>query len=158
MPGPDWDRLHASTSSFMAIRLGDSFKGFSEAWERIGLLHENFVKVDEFVRNEFASYDAAYVCSMYAAAVVSAANHYGGHDDCETATRLARWALLLEPECIPALLCLQTCATRENDEKTAQSYIQQARMVYEKLQVRPRESLSAYQQGLVDSGRQAFGA
>ena len=157
MPANEWQRLNPAAVQLMQQRLNQNFASFATFCETTGLLRDDFLQIDDLVARSFQTYDPGYVCSMCAAAVVSAANHFGGQGDMETAKALAEWALLLEPECIPALLCLQTCATIDNDDETAQSYMQQARRIHEVLRLRPREELSAYQQGLVDAGKQVFG-
>ena len=152
----EWKNLNPRSLSIMQQRLGREFDDFAAFCEAAGLLRDNFLEIDHLTSSSFQVYDAGYVCSMCAAAVVSAANHFGGQADTATARRLASWALLIEANCVPAMLCLVTCATVEGRQDEIVAFQQKVRHVYRELRARPPGQLSAYENGLMQAGEPQF--
>lgn len=157
MPANEWQRLDPAAVQLMQQRLGQKFASFATFCETTGLLRDNFLQIDDLVASSFQTYDPGYVCSMCAAAVVSAANHFGGQGDMETATRLAGWALDLEPVCIPAMLCLVTCGAVEERADQAVLWQRRIRETYRMLRQKPQQQLTAYERGLLEAGEPDFG-
>lgn len=157
MPAPEWLQINPIALELMRRRLGQEFDAFAEFCETTGLLHNNFLQVDHLVKSRFQAYDPNYVCSMCAAAVVSAGNHFGGQGDMGTARRLASWALLIEPNCVPAVLCLVTCATVEGRDDEVVGWERRIRESYRMLRAKPPQQLTAYESGLLEAGEPELG-
>lgn len=86
---------------------------------------------------------------MCASAVVSAANHYGGHGQLDFAERLAGWALELEPSHVPALLCLRAIAVVRGHRRAAEAHQEAADAILKRIRSAPEESLSAFEWGVL---------
>lgn len=157
MPSREWRNLNPASLGIMQQRLGREFDEFATFCEATGLLRNNFMEIDRLVSSSFRVYDAAYVCSMCAAALVSAANHFGGQGDTVTARRLASWALLIEPICIPGMLCLATCATVEGRDDEVADWRRRIQETYRMLGAKPPQQLTAYESGLLEAGEPELG-
>jgi len=157
MPAPEWKKLDPEALALLRRRLAQDFIGFAEFCETTGLLRNNFLEIDNLARTSSHVYDPNHVCSMCAAAVVSAANHFGGMGETEQARQLASWALLLEPICVPAMLCLVACATAEGRQDEIAVLQQRVTRIYQELRSKPRQQLSAYEAGLIHAGEGLFG-
>lgn len=153
----EWQKLSSALVQMMEQRLGQEFPSFATFCETTGLLRDNFLQIDDLIAGSSQSYDPTYVCSMCAAAVVSAGNHYGRQGDMETAKRLAAWALELEPACVPAMLCLVTCGVVEERDEQVALWQRRIRETYRMLREKPQQQLTAYESGLLEAGEPELG-
>jgi len=106
-----WSTINNELLTLMKQRLGTEFKDFANTCEEIGLM-QNFLSINERLKN---SRDINFACFLCASAVVSAANYYGSQLNLSSAKSLANWAIKLEPNHVPALMCLANIYQLEGD-------------------------------------------
>ena len=142
-----WSRLPTPVLETLKTRLGEDFTSFANECETLGLVQNNFVqlatKAPPLMR------DPGTICSFCASAVVSAANHFGGAGDLARANLLARWALRIEPQHIPAMSCLAAIATYQGDKVALRRLQQEIDSTLETLRALPESKLSPFQMGIV---------
>lgn len=149
MSSPDWKRLAPELVAMMKRALGVDFDDFARVCEETGLLWQNFLPLDQTLRQSFKRSHDHFILSMCASAVVSAANHYGGQGELDFAERLARWALRLEPSHVPALASLRTIAEARGDLRTVEAHQAAADAILRKIRSASKESLSDFERGLL---------
>jgi len=146
MPGPAWNKLNKSLLNGMKRRLGSEWEEFAQLAESIGLLENNFVLLSKEADIDFA-------LSMCATAVVSAANHYGSQVQLLLSRRLATWALMIEPQHVPAMRTLQGICQLEEDESGAAKYLRQEEATIDRIRNKAEADLSAFEHGALESLR-----
>ncbi len=139
-----WESLEPELVARMQTRLARDFDDFAITCEQTGLLTDNFVKLGSTIES-----DIAFACAMCASAVVSAANHYGGHGEIPLAERLAHWALQLEPHHVPALMCLATIYQVTDDTAKEAEMRQRASTIVDHLSAMPESQLSHFEEGIL---------
>lgn len=151
MGTPEWGRLNPELVAMMKRALGSAFEEFARVCEETGLLQKNFVALNQSASESVKQSDHRFTLSMCASAVVSAANHYGGQGELDSAERLAGWALQLEPSHVPALICLGTIAQARGNQRAMESHQKAADAVLQRLRNSPEESLSSFERGLLNA-------
>ena len=145
-----WNSLNPELLSRMQDRLGTHFGGFATACEKAGLLEESFLKLDKLVEESLAN-DVGFLCATCASAVVSAANHCGGQGQLDMAKRLASWAVMLEPNHLPAFQCLATIYDVEGNTKEAETTRAHFDEIKDRLLATPESELSSFEKGTLSA-------
>lgn len=143
---PAWASLKPELLSRIQAKLGNNFDDFALECENNGLLSNNFVNLDELVDS-----DIDFACANCATALVSAANHYAGQGELPLADRLARWALMLEPHHIPALICLATIYQVSGNTSKENEIRNHANTIINQLSTTPEDQLTIFEQGILNS-------
>lgn len=153
----EWEKaLPADLVSLIRKRLGSDFAAFAEFCESSGVLQNNFLPLVETTKRTLGTADISYMCSMFATTIVSGANAFGANGQFETAKELAGWALALEPNHLPALMCLSNVHMLQESPKELEAVQERIEALKKRLLATPQANLSSFEKGMVEAIRQTL--
>ena len=142
-----WQKLGTEFLNWIQKRIGSEFSAFTEECENLEILNH---ATADFDPQESAS-TTAYRCVLFTSKIVTVANKFGEEERYDSAKKFATWATLIEPDHFPAYLTLTGIAARTGDEIGKNASIAQMDRIFEKLSSIPKNNLSAFQKGALES-------
>lgn len=150
----EWENVLPPDLAFLIKkRLGGDFAAFAEFCESSGVLQNSFLptaKMAKTTKGTFGETDISFLCSMFGSTIVSAANSYGADKQFENAKKLARWALALEPNHLPALECLSVVHAMQKAPKEFEAVHKRMEAIKTRLLSTPQANLSTFERGMAE--------